>query len=41
VITQNDDDTIDGAATLSIATQYDTVRLMSDGTNWHRLDVPV
>jgi len=41
VITQNDADTIDGAATVSIATQYESVRLMSDGTNWHRLDIEV
>ena len=30
----NGAETIDGAATVSLSTQYATVRMVSDGTNW-------
>jgi len=29
--------TIDGAASLALTVQYQTVVLLSDGTNWHRI----
>lgn len=36
-IDPNAAETIDGASTLALATQYDHARLTCDGTNWHRL----
>lgn len=31
--------TIDGAASVAISTQYDTVTFVRDGSNWHRLGI--
>lgn len=33
----NADETIDGAANVSLSTQWDVVRLMSNGVNWIKL----
>src|SRR3990167_5139214 len=32
-------ETIDGASSLTLATRYDTVLLICDGTNWHVVDL--
>ena len=34
----NGTQTIDGATTLALGTQYDTANIVSDGANWHRID---
>lgn len=36
-ITTNGSETIDGSATSSLTTQYQSVMLQSDGSNWHIL----
>ena len=34
----SDSETIDGATTLALASQYDRVTIISDGTEWHVID---
>jgi len=36
-VKQSAAETIDGAASIAIATQYETITVVSDGTNWHVL----
>lgn len=37
IIDGDDAETIDGAATLTLTTQYESVMICSDGNNWHVL----
>jgi hypothetical protein len=34
VVTQHAAETIDGATTFTVSTQYASIQLISDGTNW-------
>lgn len=38
IIDGNGSETIDGTLTLTLSAQYDTVTLICDGSNWHRLN---
>lgn len=41
IIDPNASETVDGASTFTLTSQWDSVRLRSDGSNWLRVDAPL